>query len=98
MIASLGNLTLWLSLLLAIVQFIAPKNYKLIKFKWDKILALGLLMSSLISFFSLMYCYIVSDFTVINVFQNSHTSKPLIYKISAVWGNHEGSMLLWVLV
>ena len=98
MIASLGNLTLWLSLLLAIVQFIAPKNYKLIKFKWDKILALGLLMSSLISFFSLMYCYIVSDFTVINVFQNSHTSKPLIYKISAVWGNHEGSMLLWILV
>ena len=45
-----------------------------------------------------MYSYIVSDFSVMNVFQNSHTTKPLIYKISAVWGNHEGSMLLWILV
>ena len=45
-----------------------------------------------------MYCYIISDFSVLNVFQNSHTSKPMLYKISAVWGNHEGSMLLWILV
>jgi cytochrome c-type biogenesis protein CcmF len=45
-----------------------------------------------------MYCHIVSDFSVINVFQNSHTTKPLLYKISGVWGNHEGSMLLWILV
>jgi len=98
MIASLGNLTLWLSMFLAVVQFIASKNDEPFKFRWSKILASGLLISSLISFFSLMYCYIVSDFAVINVFQNSHTSKPLIYKISAVWGNHEGSMLLWILV
>ncbi|HIN07500.1 MAG TPA: heme lyase CcmF/NrfE family subunit, partial [Pelagibacteraceae bacterium] len=52
----------------------------------------------LISFFSLMYSYVVSDFSVMNVFQNSHTTKPLMYKVSAVWGNHEGSMLLWMLV
>ena len=45
-----------------------------------------------------MYLHIVSDFTVLNVFQNSHTTKPLLYKISGVWGNHEGSMLLWILV
>jgi cytochrome c-type biogenesis protein CcmF len=45
-----------------------------------------------------MYSYIVSDFSVMNVFQNSHTTKPLMYKVSAVWGNHEGSMLLWMLV
>ena len=45
-----------------------------------------------------MYSYIVSDFSVLNVFQNSHTTKPLLYKISGVWGNHEGSMLLWILV
>jgi cytochrome c-type biogenesis protein CcmF len=45
-----------------------------------------------------MYSYVVSDFSVMNVFQNSHTTKPLIYKVSAVWGNHEGSMLLWMLV
>ena len=45
-----------------------------------------------------MYSYIVSDFTLKNVFQNSHSTKPLLYKISAVWGNHEGSMLLWISV
>ncbi len=45
-----------------------------------------------------MYLHIISDFTVLNVFLNSHTTKPLIYKISGVWGNHEGSMLLWILV
>ncbi|HEY4044075.1 MAG TPA: heme lyase CcmF/NrfE family subunit, partial [Rhodopila sp.] len=45
---------------------------------------------------ALMHAYVVSDFTVINVIQNSHTDKPLLYKITGVWGNHEGSMLLWV--
>jgi cytochrome c-type biogenesis protein CcmF len=45
-----------------------------------------------------MYSHVVSDFSVLNVFQNSHTTKPLLYKISGVWGNHEGSMLLWILV
>src|SRR6267154_3347515 len=43
-------------------------------------------------------CYVRSDFSVVNVFENSHSLKPLIYKISGVWGNHEGSMLLWVLI
>ena len=40
----------------------------------------------------------MSDFSVVNVVENSHSLKPLIYKITGVWGNHEGSMLLWVLV
>ena len=48
------------------------------------------------SFFALMYAYIISDFSNFNVFQNSHSNKPLIYKISGTWGNHEGSMLLWI--
>ncbi len=51
---------------------------------------------TLASFFSLMYAYITSDFSNFNVFQNSHSDKPLIYKISGTWGNHEGSMLLWI--
>lgn len=51
-----------------------------------------------ISFLALTYAYMVSDFSVLNVVNNSHTLKPLIYKITGVWGNHEGSMLLWVLV
>ena len=42
--------------------------------------------------------YVTSDFSVENVWRNSHSAKPLLYKISGVWGNHEGSMLLWVLI
>ncbi|MDA0652130.1 MAG: heme lyase CcmF/NrfE family subunit [Proteobacteria bacterium] len=48
------------------------------------------------AFACLMQSYIVSDFSVANVAANSHTLKPLLYKISGVWGNHEGSMVLWV--
>jgi cytochrome c-type biogenesis protein CcmF len=50
------------------------------------------------AFFALTYAHVVSDFSVANVVENSHSAKPLIYKISGVWGNHEGSMLLWVLI
>ncbi len=52
----------------------------------------------LASFAILVYAYLVSDFSILNVYQNSHLSKPLIYKITGVWGNHEGSMLLWMLI
>ena len=52
----------------------------------------------LFSFLALMHAYVTSDFSVETVWANSHTLKPLIYKISGVWGNHEGSMLLWVLI
>ena len=96
MIPSLGNFALWLSLLFSISQFIASKKNKNSNF--ISISVIGLLISSLTSFFLLMYLHIVSDFTVLNVFQNSHTTKPLLYKIAGVWGNHEGSMLLWILV
>ncbi|MFZ3582943.1 heme lyase CcmF/NrfE family subunit [Loktanella sp. DJP18] len=50
------------------------------------------------SFAVLMHAFIVSDFSLALVYANSHTAKPLLYKISGVWGNHEGSMLLWVLI
>jgi len=96
MVPSLGNLALWLSLLFAFFQFIVSRKNKNLKF--ISVSVIGLLISSLISFFILMYSHIVSDFSVLNVFQNSHTTKPLLYKISGVWGNHEGSMLLWILV
>jgi len=92
----LGNLSLWLSLFFAISQFFVSKKNK--KSKFITISVIGLLISSLISFFLLMYSHVVSDFSVLNVFQNSHTTKPLLYKVSGTWGNHEGSMLLWILV
>ena len=96
MVPSLGNFSLWLSLFFAFFQFfVTQKNSKL---KFITIATIGLLVSSIIYFFSLMYAHIVSDFSVLNVFQNSHTTKPMLYKISGMWGNHEGSMLLWILV
>jgi len=92
----LGNLSLWLSLFFAISQFFVSKKNK--KTKFITISVVGVLISSLLSFFLLMYSHVVSDFSVLNVFQNSHTTKPLLYKVSGTWGNHEGSMLLWILV
>ena len=52
----------------------------------------------IISFFTLIYAFIISDFSNVTVYNNSHTTKPLFYKISGSWGNHEGSLLLWLLV
>ncbi len=52
----------------------------------------------LLAFAALMHAYVTSDFSVANVYQNSHSLKPLLYKIAGVWGNHEGSMVLWVLI
>src|SRR5919108_1988874 len=52
----------------------------------------------LAAFLALVQAFLVSDFSVIVVLQNSHSLKPLLYKITGVWGNHEGSMVLWVLI
>jgi cytochrome c-type biogenesis protein CcmF len=58
--------------------------------------ALAQLLFVAASFTALVMLHVVSDFSVVNVFENSHSMKPLLYKITGVWGNHEGSMLLWV--
>ncbi|HEU4548810.1 MAG TPA: heme lyase CcmF/NrfE family subunit [Rhizomicrobium sp.] len=60
--------------------------------------ALGMLVFVMLAFGALTYGFVVSDFSILDVANNSSTLKPLVYKISGVWGNHEGSMLLWVLV
>ena len=51
-----------------------------------------------LSFAALTWLNVTSDFSVLNVYENSHSLKPMLYKITGVWGNHEGSMLLWVLI
>ncbi len=56
------------------------------------------LFSVLLSFLCLIYSFIISDFSNETVYNNSHTTKPFFYKISGAWGNHEGSLLLWLLV
>jgi cytochrome c-type biogenesis protein CcmF len=100
MIVEIGHFALILALLTAVVQTILPAygahvgDARLMRLGTHAAIAqLGLL---LLAFLSLTYAYIVSDFSVVNVVLNSHTTKPLIYRISGVWGNHEGSMLLWL--
>ncbi len=96
MLPTLGNIAIWSSLFFAGLQFYNTRKKN--KLNVISISVKGLLITSLFSFFLLIYLHVISDFSVLNVFQNSHTTKPLFYKISGVWGNHEGSMLLWILV
>jgi len=101
-IAETGHFALILALGVALVQTVCPL---LGYFRRDTLMmrmalpaAQAQLLLLLVAFFALMTAYVTSDFSVVNVWQNSHSAKPLIYKISGVWGNHEGSMLLWVMI
>ena len=99
MISIVGFTNLLLSFLIGLIIFfsyffnnknkISRTYYNLVFFKFFFII---------VSFLTLIYAYIVSDFSNQNVFENSHSDKPILYKISGTWGNHEGSMLLWLLI
>ena len=60
--------------------------------------ALGAFGAVVLAFLALIHAFVTSDFSVLNVAENSHTAKPLIYKIAGAWGSHEGSILLWCLM
>ena len=102
MIAEVGHYALILALAVAIVQTVLPLigtrlgDRQLMGVAAPAAQAEFLLIA--IAFFALMTAYVTSDFSVENVWRNSHSAKPLLYKISGVWGNHEGSMILWVLI
>lgn len=102
MIVELGHFALILGLMVALFQAIVPLvgaargNVQWMRFAGPAALAQGVFV--VIAFAALTYAYVVSDFSVLNVASNSHSDKPMLYKISGVWGNHEGSMLLWVLI
>ena len=102
MIPELGHFALILALTLAIVQSVVPHIGAVTNrgplMKVADPLATGQFLAVLVAFLALTYAYVVSDFTVLNVVQNSHSDKPMLYKITGVWGNHEGSMVLWVLI
>lgn len=102
MTVELGHFALVLALVVALWQTLVPlygaSRGDVAWMASGSTAALVQLLLILTSFAALMHAYIVSDFSVLNVADNSHTAKPLIYKISGVWGNHEGSMLLWVLI
>ena len=102
MIAEAGHYALVLALGLALIQSTVP----VLGARWGdhalmnvaRSTALAQLLFVAASFAALVMLHVASDFSVVNVFENSHSLKPLIYKISGVWGNHEGSMVLWVLI
>src|SRR5436190_22763189 len=102
MIIELGHFALILALGVAFVQMALPAwgartgDARLMGTAEPAALAQLTLIA--FAFLALMHAYVTSDFSVETVWANSHSAKPLIYKISGVWGNHEGSMLLWVLI
>lgn len=102
MIAEIGHFALILALGVAILQAVVP----LVGARRDDPVLMGLAGPASavqfvlvgIAFAALMHAYVTSDFSVLNVAQNSHTDKPMLYKVSGVWGNHEGSLLLWITI
>ncbi len=102
MIIELGHFALILALMVAIAQMVLPfwgarvGDRRLMAVAEPAALTqLGLVIAA---FLALMHAHVTSDFSVANVYENSHSTKPLLYRISGVWGNHEGSMVLWVLI
>jgi len=102
MTAEIGNFALILAFVLAVVQSTVPmlgvrtNNLRLMRLA--DVTAIGQLLFVLIAFLALTIAFVRSDFSVELVAQHSHSLKPMLYKISGVWANHEGSMLLWVLI
>src|SRR5689334_17167259 len=100
MVAELGHFALILALLVGLVQATVPligaSRGEAAWMETGRACALTGFALIALAMASLMHAYVTSDFSLTNVYQNSHTDKPLLYKISGVWGNHEGSMLLWV--
>ena len=102
MLSNTGNSILFLNLLLSLVIIYfafqdLKKDYNFIN---KKIYYLSLTQSTfiIICFFTLIAGFLISDFSISAVYQNSHSLKPILYKISGTWGNHEGSLLLWVII
>jgi cytochrome c-type biogenesis protein CcmF len=102
MAPELGFFAVILALMLALVQSVVPligaaRGEHLLMRAADT-LAAGQLAFTAFAFTALSYSFLTSDFSVAIVADNSHTDKPMLYKFAATWGNHEGSMLLWVLI
>jgi cytochrome c-type biogenesis protein CcmF len=102
MIAETGHFALVLALALALIQSVVPVIGARLRdpalMNVARSTALVQFAFTALSFAALTWLHVTSDFSVVNVYENSHSLKPLLYKITGVWGNHEGSMLLWVLI
>ena len=97
-----GHFALALALALALVQSVLPilgaARGNLMWMRSARALSVAQLLFVGLAFAALMRAFVVSDFTVLNVAENSHSLKPMLYKVAATWGSHEGSLLLWVLI
>ena len=102
MLSNLGNILLFANVILSFsIIYNANKSLKTSSNLINKnIFQLSLIQSTLIiiCFFTLIAAFIISDFSLVTVYQNSHSLKPLFYKIAGTWGNHEGSLLLWAII
>ena len=102
MIAEIGHYAVALALMMSVVQGTFPligahrNNAVLMGIAGPA--ARGQFLFVALAFCALTYAYVVSDFSVALVASTSHTLKPMLYKVAGVWGNHEGSMLLWILI
>ncbi len=102
MIAEIGQFALALALVVALLQsslpLIGAQRGNATLMMVAKPAAQALLLLVAVAYGALTYLFVVSDFSVALVVANSHSLKPMLYKITGVWANHEGSMLLWVLI
>lgn len=102
MIPEIGQFALTLALGFALVQSILPilgaSRGNALWMRSAYATSLAQVVFTAIAFAALMRSFVVSDFTVVNVVENSHSLKPLLFKIAGTWGSHEGSLLLWVLI
>ena len=97
----IGHYSLILGLCFGLILiYFSIKNFKNSKLLDTKILSFTFLQFFfvVISFLCLVLSFVLSDFSNETVFNNSHTTKPLFYKLAGTWGNHEGSLLLWLFV
>jgi cytochrome c-type biogenesis protein CcmF len=102
LIPEIGHFALTLALFVAIFQSVVPvAGASLHNARWmqtaDATAKIQFILIG-VAFGALMWSFIVGDYSVLNVVENSHSLKPMIYKVAATWGSHEGSLLLWVLI
>ena len=102
MIAELGHFALVLAFAVACVQMVVPMigahRHDLALMDVARPAAIAQFVLIATAFLVLMHAFVTSDFSLKLVFDNSHSTKPMLYKITGVWGNHEGSMVLWVFI
>ena len=102
MITEIGHFALIMALAVAVAQSIVPlvgaQRGDQALMAMGRTASFAQLLLVGIAFAALLHAYVTSDFSVANVAQNSHTDKPMVYKVSGLWANHEGSLLLWITI